>query len=139
MPISKDQARDLAKGFLETSHELGTWRFAHWTEIGAAERRRIEDAEWDLLNYSSSLVTTAVGIVLNDLQSDLKAIGDATTGARAAIARIKAVKDILTISAAFVTLGASIVAGHPDAIATSAQGALDAVRKAGDRQDKAKA
>lgn len=131
MPISKDEARQIAQGFLETSHELGTWRFAHWAELSPTARRTIEDAEWDLLNYSSSLVTAAVGIVLADMQTDLKAITDATAQARKAIAKITRVKSILTVSAAFITLGGAIASGHPAAIAETARAALKAVKEAG--------
>ena len=134
MPISKDQAREIAKGFLDASHELGTYRFAHWAELTAAERQRIEDAEWDLLNYSSSLVTSAVGIVLADMQNDLKAITGATALAREAIAKIKAVKDILTVSAAFIALGGAIASGHPGAISDAAKAALKAVKEAGGKE-----
>ncbi len=130
MPISKDEARQIAQGFLETSHELGTWRFGHWAELSPGARRIIEDAEWDLLNYSSSLVTAAVGIVLADMQNDLKTITDATGQARKAIAKITEVKSILTISAAFITLGGAIASGHPGAIAESAKAALKVVKDA---------
>ena len=136
MPISKDQAREIARGFLETSHELGTYRFAHWAELSAPERREIEDAEWDLLNCSSSFTTSAVGIVLDDLRNDLKTITDATTQARDAIARIKEVKNILTVAASFIALGGAIASGHPGAIADAAKTALKAVKDAGGTEKK---
>jgi len=54
MPITKEQARDIAKTFLETSHPLGTYRFDNWNRLTASQRQDIENAEWDILNYSTS-------------------------------------------------------------------------------------
>jgi len=69
MPISKDQARELAKTFRDLSNQLGDFRFKNWSNLSTGQRQSIEDAEWTLLNYSSDFITTAVGIALNDMQT----------------------------------------------------------------------
>ena len=120
MPISKDQARELAKTFRDLSNQLGDFRFKNWADLSLAQRQRIEDAEWTLLNYSSDFITSAVGIALSDIQADLKAISDATAKAKKVIATINTVKDVLKVTAALIALGGAIASQNPSAIASAA-------------------
>jgi len=120
MPISRDQARDVAKAFLDVSHDLGSYRFAHWARLTPAQRRQIEDAEWDLLNDSSSFITTAVGITLNDMEADLKAIREATALAGKVVATIKKAREVIQVAAAMVAFGGAIASRNPSAIADAA-------------------
>ena len=120
MPISKDQARELAKTFRDLSNQLGDFRFKNWSNLSTGQRQSIEDAEWTLLNYSSDFITTAVGIALNDMQADLKAISDATAKAKKVIATIGTVRDILKVTAALIVLGGAIASQNPSAIASAA-------------------
>jgi hypothetical protein len=131
--LTKDQARELARGFLELSHALGTWRFDHWSEIAATDRKRLEEEEWDLLNASSTLVTRAVGLSLDDLEKDLGAIRNGTLLAKRAVARLRGVKDAIALAASFVTLSGAIVAGSPVAIALTAAEALTVARNVSGR------
>ena len=128
MPISKEQARDLGRTFLDIAHELGKYRFENWTALTPVDRRRIEDEEWDLLTTSSSLTTKAVGVALDDLDGDLATIAAGAARAKKVIGTIQDVKVTLKIAAAFVTLGGAIVSGNAVAIATAAAGALEATK-----------
>ena len=136
MPISKEQARELGRAFLDVAHTLGTYRFESWNDLTAADRKRIEDEEWDILTYSSSLTTKAVGVVLDNLKGDLAAIAGGAAQATKVIGTIHDVKVVLKIAAAFVTLGGAIVSGNAVAIATAtaaaaaATGALKAAKGA---------
>ena len=136
MPISKEQARQLGRAFLDVAHTLGTYRFESWNDLTAADRKRIEAEEWDILTYSSSLTTKAVGVVLDDLKGNLGAIAGGTAQATKVIGTIHDVKVVLKIAAAFVTLGGAIVSGNAVAIATAtaaaaaATGALKAAKGA---------
>jgi hypothetical protein len=124
MPISKDQARELGRAFLDVAHALGTYRFDNWNDLTPADRKRIEDEEWDLLTYSSSLTTKAVGVVLEDLKGNLAAIAAGAAQATKMIGTIQEVKAALKIAAAFVALGGAIVSGNAVAITTAAAAAL---------------
>jgi|GEM_PF-1431203 len=126
MPISKEQARELGRAFLDVAHTLGTYRFESWNDLTAADRKRIEDEEWDILTYSSSLTTKAVGVVLDNLKGDLAAIAGGAAQATKVIGTIHDVKVVLKIAAAFVTLGGAIVSGNAVAIATAAAAAVAA-------------
>lgn len=116
MPLSRDQARELARWFRDLSVELGTFRFDHWGELSPAQRHNIESAEWTLLNYSSDFITSAVGLALNDVASDLAAIRKATASAKKVIAKISNVKTVLTLVAEAIALGGAIAAKSPGAI-----------------------
>lgn len=133
MSLSKDDARSLARLFLEASHDLGTYRFSNWGSLSEGQRQRIESAEWTLLNYSSDFVTAAVGLALHDMAADAKAIKDATAKAKEVIQTVQNVKNIIKVAAALVALGGAIASENAGAIATAAldlyqtaKGALDA-------------
>jgi len=123
MPITKDQAREWAKTFRDLSVRLGDYRFENWGKLKPDQRRSIEDAEFTLLNYSSDFITTAVGIALQDMKRDLKAIEDGTARAQKVINTIGTVRDVLTVAAAVIVLGGAIASQSPSNIA-SAAGAL---------------
>jgi hypothetical protein len=130
MPLTKEQARAMAEGFLEASRALGTYRFDHWADLAPAERRRLEDAEWELLNHANAFVTAAVGLALQDMERDLKTIAEATGTAREAIGKINAVKNVLTIASALLTLCGAIASHDPGAIADAAKAAVKSVKDA---------
>jgi hypothetical protein len=136
MPITKDQARGLAKTFRDLSNQLGDYRFENWGKLSAGDRRSIEDAEWTLLNHSSDFITTAVGIVLNDMQGDLKAIADATAKAKKVVATIDAVRDVLKVAAALVVLGGAVASQSPTAIASAAGDLFNTSKTIIDKQKK---
>ncbi len=129
-PISKDQARDLARAFLNLSHTLGQYRFDHWDELGADRRKAVEDLEWSLQNTSSDLTTHAVGIALDDMDGDLKAIQAATDEAKTIVASIQGVTSLLTIATKALALGGAFIAQNPSAVAEAVGGLFEAVKNA---------
>jgi hypothetical protein len=130
VPITKDQAREIAEAFLNTSHALGQFRFANWAKLTKGQRRTIEDAEWDLLNYSSNFTTSAVGIALADLQADLAAIRDATAKSRKVIETLGKLRAVLDVAAGLIVLGGAIASENPAAIASAARDLLETAEKA---------
>jgi len=128
MPITKDQARELARAFLAMSHTLGEFRFDNWDDLTPAQRKSVEDAEWSLINLSSDLTTAAVGIALDDMQPDLKALQDATAKAQAVIADIQRVKDVLALATKAIALGGALISRNPGAIGEAAKGLFDAAK-----------
>lgn len=120
MAITKEQARQLAALFRNLSVQLGDFRFDNWPALSPANRQTIQDAEWTLLNASSDMTTTAVGLALKSMEADLKAITNATTKAKKTIATIKKVKVIIEIAAAAVALAGAIASQNPGAIASAA-------------------
>ena len=83
--------------------------------------KALRDAEWKLLNYSNEFITTAAGLVLGDIQEDLKAISAATAQAKKVISTINAVKDVMTVSASAILFGGAIASGNYIAIASASK------------------
>ena len=136
MPISKDQARDLSKAFLDLSHLLGEYRFANWGTLTTGQRRSIEDAEWDLLNYSGSILTVAVGIALEDMQKDLKRITDATAKAKKVVRKIQKVKNVIKVAAAVIVLGGAIASKNPKGIVEASGDLIKVVQDVSKKKQK---
>lgn len=136
MPISKDQARDLSKAFLDLSHLLGEYRFANWGALTPGQRRSIEDAEWDLLNYSGSILTLAVGIALDDMKKDLKRITDATAKAKKVVQKIQKVKNVINVAAAVIILGGAIASKNPKAIVEASGDLIKVVQDTSKKKSK---
>jgi len=130
MPISADQAREIAREFLEMSHDLNSYRFANWKRLTKPQRQDLENAAWDLLNYSSSFVTASVGITLADMEGDLRAIASATAEAKSAVATIGEAKDIIKVAAALVQLGGALASRQPAAITRAAVDAFKVAKTA---------
>lgn len=119
MSVSKDQARELAKTFLDMAYALSRYRFDNWGKLTANERRSIADVEWTLHNHSDDFSDTAVGLALNDVESELRAIRKATAKAKRVITTMATVSDVLTVSAGLIVLGGAIASQNPGAIATA--------------------
>jgi hypothetical protein len=117
--LSSDQAYQLASQFHDLSVAVGNYRFAHWDQLSAAERRRLEDLQWTLMNYSSDFTAQAISMVVDDLQGTLSKIRGATAQANKVINDIEIVSKVLVIAASAAVLGAAIMSGN-------AEGALEA-------------
>lgn len=79
----------------------------------------LEDQRDELLLQSTDMVTKAVGMALNDIQGGLAALTEAVNDAKALIAKIKKVKDVITLAGDLISLGAAIVAKDPGGAATA--------------------
>ncbi len=130
MPMSADQALEIAREFLEMSHDLNSYRFANWKRLTKSQRQNMENVAWDLLNYSSSFVTDAVGITLADMEGDLKTIAGAMAEAKKAVATIEEAKDVIKVATALVQLGGALASRQPSAIIRAAAEAYKAAKSA---------
>ncbi|MFA5924576.1 MAG: hypothetical protein WC856_25360 [Methylococcaceae bacterium] len=132
--VSADQARDLARSFREVSVQLGDYRFKNWNFLTPKQRQELEDSEWTLLNYSSDLITLAVGITLDDAKASLDRIQEATTQAKEAIETIKNIKKAIIIAGAVIKLGAAIVTKNPEMIGSAVEDIFSALTSDKDTQ-----
>ena len=126
MKITSEEALELSRRFRELSVELGNFRFSKWKELSPAQRRTTEDAEWSLLNASSDMITSAVGIVLDETETSLQTLQDSTNKARRAIRTLKTVRKVIKVATAAVGLAAAIISRDPGAIGKNAKGLFDA-------------
>ena len=127
MPMSREEAREIAQGFLAVAHALGTYRFGHWTRLTPAQRREIEGAEWHLINYSSDFPTTAVGTRLCDRHTDLMRIRTVVARATRMVGTLSP-KQVLMVAPALVSLGNAIASQEPEVIAAAAVEAIRTVQ-----------
>jgi hypothetical protein len=108
MNLSAEQARELADRFLETAEAVKSYRSARRRELPAEERQALKDTEIDLRNQSSDLTTTAVGLTLEGVRSDLEDLLNVTAEAKEAIAT------------AALKLGAALASKNPAAVVAAA-------------------
>jgi len=127
MKLTSEEAFELSRRFRELSVELGNFRFSNWKELSTAQRRTMEDAEWSLLNASSDMITTAVGIVLDETEISLQALQESTNKAKRAIRTLKTVRKVIKVATVAVGLAAAIVSKDPGAIAKNAKALVDVV------------
>ncbi|KRT68680.1 MAG: hypothetical protein XU15_C0018G0057 [candidate division NC10 bacterium CSP1-5] len=126
MKLTSEEAFELSRRFRELSVELGNFRFSKWKELSPAQRRTTEDAEWSLLNASSDMITSAVGIVLDETETSFQKLQGSTNKAKRAIQTLKTVRKVINIATAAVGLAAAIISRDPGAIAKNAKGLFSA-------------
>jgi hypothetical protein len=124
--LSADQAFELADKFHDISVSVGNYRFDQWDKLTPSQRKRLEDLQWTLMNYSSDFVAQAINLIVDDLQGTLKKITGATSEANEAIAKIKTVSKVVVIAAAATVLGAAIMSGNADGSLKAAEDLLKA-------------
>jgi hypothetical protein len=121
MKLTSKEAFELSRRFRDLSVSLGDYRFSHWGELTPARRRFMEDAEWSLLNASSDMITTAVGLALDETEAGFGDLLQAADKAAQAIKTLSAVREILRIAAAAIGLAGAIVSKEPIAVAKRAK------------------
>jgi len=124
--LSSDQAYQLASQFHEMSVAVGDYRFGHWDELSAAQRKRLEDLQWTLMNYSSDFTAQAISLVVDDLQGTLSKIRGAILQANKVINNIEVVSRVLVIAASAAVLGAAIMSGNAEGALVAAGDLVDA-------------
>src|SRR5467141_389236 len=103
--LNSDQAFRLAQLFHDLAAALGDYRFNNWDELTPAQRKQLEDFQFDVLNDSTKFNALSISIEVEDLQPTLERIDDATKRMKQAIENIKEVGRIIDIATAAVTLG----------------------------------
>jgi hypothetical protein len=130
MPLTADDAFQLARNFREVAKQIGDTRTGKWDTLTPDQRQTLENEEWDLLSSSMSMRTKAVGIVLEEAKTSLAKIVRVTDHARKAIKTLENVRAAIGIASAVVTLAAAILSKDPQAIAKASQTLLGQVKEA---------
>lgn len=128
MPMTANESRELAKTFRDISIKLGNYRFDHWDELNDEERKELEDSEWNLLNASSSMVTAACAITLDDAEASVEKIRAAVKQANDAVQTLENVKKLVAMAAAACGLAAAICAKDPGGVKNSLVSLVSAVK-----------
>ncbi len=123
--LTADQAFELSRQFHDLSVALGNYRFEHWDDITAGRRKRLEDLQFWILDYSSKFNALSIQIAIDDLKPTLDSIRKATNAMEQSIEKIKQVARVIRIGTAAVTLGAAVLSMNPEAIATAISDAVE--------------
>ncbi len=129
--LTSDQAFALSQTFHDLSFEIGNYRFANHADLTPAQRRRLEDLQFDVLNTSTQFNALSISLELDDLQGTLNEISEATTEMNNAIKKLKDAQRVIRIATAAVTLGAAVISMNPGAITSAVSGAINSVKKDG--------
>jgi hypothetical protein len=130
MPLTANDAFELARNFREVAKQVGDTRTGKWDTLTPDQRQTLENEEWDLLSSSMSMRTKAVGIVLEEAKTSLAKIVRVTDHARKAIKTLENVRAAIGIASAVVTLAAAILSKDPQAIAKASQTLIGQVKEA---------
>ena len=117
-PITPLDALALAKLFKEAALAVGQYQLDHWETLSKNQRRALTDTEYAILDHSQHLITTAVGVQLDETQTALADIQRATGLATRAIQALQDFQQVLAVAAGLVALGAAVATGNPGSIAT---------------------
>jgi len=128
MSVTAAEARVLGEQFRSLCLKIETFRFSHFEKLTAAERKKLEEHEWDLLNASSEMVTTACGQTMSEAETSLEELTGAAKEAGKAVERLEDVKKVITMAAAAAGLAAAICAKDLSAVKTSCKSLLKAVK-----------
>jgi len=126
--LTSDQAFVLAQAFHDLSVEIGNFRFRVHQDLTPAQRQRLQDQQFDVLNTSSQLNALSISLALDDLQETLDDISAATTRMNKAIKKLKDIQKVIAIATAAVTLGGAIISMNPGAITAALGGVATAVK-----------
>jgi hypothetical protein len=126
--LTSDQAFVLALAFHDLAVEIGNYRFRVHQDLTPAQRRRLEDLQFDVLNTSTQFNALSISLALDDLQETLDDISAATEKMNKAIKRLKDVQKVIAIATAAVTLGSAIISMNPGAIFAALGGVATAVK-----------
>ncbi len=125
MAISSDQAFDLARRLRSASVALGDYRFEQWEDLTKKRRERIEGLEWDLMLEAMKVTTAAVGLALDEADTSLTQVREATAKAKAAIKTLDDVRKVVAVATALVGLAAAVAAKDPGAVAKNVKKVFD--------------
>jgi hypothetical protein len=125
--LSADQAFELANEFHNLAVSVGNYRFDNWDDLTPTQRKRLEDLQWTLMNYSSDFIAQGISLTVDNLQGALNKLVNATSEANDAIKKIKVVNKVVAIATAATILGASIMSGNADGALKAGQDLVNAI------------
>lgn len=127
--LSKDEARELAAQFNSLADTLMNYRLDNFGELTSARRAELRQLETRFRDFSNDFTDLAINLTLEDVESDLKAIGEATKKAKGAIKSLQKVRDVVKVATAAFKLGAAVITGNAQAIASAVQGVASAIKQ----------
>jgi hypothetical protein len=113
--LSPKEVTALADNFLVMAQAVGDYRM-NATGLTSEEKSQFRELHWDLLNYSDSLYVTSANLVMEEVETSLKAIKEVTDDIRTSYKKLRNIQKAIDVAAGAVTLAAAIFSKNPQAI-----------------------
>ena len=126
MPLTTEQARQIADAFLDAAHALDAYLDQQFNAIERAEYEFLSESFRTLLRVSAFATTTAVGLSITSMEQPAGTLTGVIQDAKQKIGALQTVGQVIQIAAALGDLGAGIMAKNAKSVLTSV-GALKAV------------
>lgn len=110
--LTADETFELGNLVRDAAVSLGDWRIESRSRLSQKEWDELDDKEISLLNFASSIYTSAIGMVLDDSQAPLSRLKSDVEHAKSAIQHIKAFKQALDLASALVLFAGAVASGN---------------------------
>jgi hypothetical protein len=121
MPLTADDARDIADAFHSAYEAIDRYLDDHWQTISRSDYDTLYEAKRTLLRGSASMRTEAVGLSIDqmaDASAELKqVIGDA----KESLARLETIGTVIRVAAGLADLAKGILDRNPGKIFNASQ------------------
>jgi hypothetical protein len=129
--LNTSDALQLSEQFRDASSALSSYLYGNWSSFNTAaqlvDRNKLQSMVQTLMGVATDLVTHAVGAVLDDAQTSIADIGQATTDATKAAQNIADIKKAIVITTSLILLATAIPTGNAAAIFAAVKGVAAAV------------
>lgn len=125
--LTSDQVFQLALSYSKFAHELDVYRFNEFDNLTNAERQSLENNARLIRNFSSSFNGLSLKMTLDELQTTLDQITQASQGMRDVLKKLGTLNKVLNIAALIISLGAAVVTANVPAILTGVDNLITAL------------
>ena len=122
--------KKLSQSIGEMADALQTFQFNNKPYLSQEQWDNIGFAYNKLSVFSQYLLTESAGDILKDVQGNLKNLQQATDNINKSLAKIKTIKDTITITASVVALGTAVVTRDPGIIISAMGGVIGSINDA---------
>ena len=129
MKLSSQDEFELAKCLRDMSVSIGNYRFEKWNDLSEEQRKTLGKAEWSLLNASSDVLTSAIGLVLDETQWSFDRLKELTNSANETLKQLEVIRKAIRVATAAVSLAAAIVSKDLGAIGKNAKELYDIIHE----------
>lgn len=122
MALTREDAGDIADGFLAAAEAIDTYLDAHRGTISQPDYDTMSGSALALLRDCGAMTTDAVGLAIDEMADDAAELKQVITGAKDSLDRLQAIGAAISAAAGLVDLAGAIVARDPGAAYKAARG-----------------
>jgi hypothetical protein len=110
--LTADETFELGNLVRDAAIALGDWRIGNRSTLSRLQWDELDDKEIALLNFASSIYTSAIGMILDENRAPLSRLKSSVKQAESTIQHIKSFKKALDLASALALLAAAIASGN---------------------------